>query len=142
MQGPIVVGTDGSATATAAVLEALELAKRFEVPLHVVCAYKAQSLKAGGIPSEYAASLGSASQVDALLDDIGSRARQAGAQVETHAIVGDAAESILELAESIGAGLIVIGNRGIASVKRFMLGNVPSKVVHNAPCSTYVVHTT
>ena len=62
-------------------------------------------------------------------------------KVEIHAITGDAADSIIDLAESTNAGLIVVGNVGIGSAKRFVLGNVPSKVVHHAPCSTYVVHT-
>ena len=48
---------------------------------------------------------------------------------------------IVELADRVSAGLILIGNRGIGSAKRFVLGNVPSKVVHHSPCSTYVVHT-
>jgi nucleotide-binding universal stress UspA family protein len=38
--------------------------------------------------------------------------------------------------------LVVIGNKGISSVRRYVLGNVPSKVVHHAPCSTLVVQTT
>ena len=59
-----------------------------------------------------------------------------------HPVAGPPAEAILDTAELVGAGLIVIGNRGIGSVRRFVLGNVPSKVVHNASCSTYVVHTT
>jgi nucleotide-binding universal stress UspA family protein len=38
-------------------------------------------------------------------------------------------------------GTIVVGNKGISSLRRFILGNAPNKVVHNSPCSTYVVNT-
>jgi nucleotide-binding universal stress UspA family protein len=61
---------------------------------------------------------------------------------KAHPVAGDAADAILDTAESVGAGVIVVGNKGLSSKKRFLLGNVPSKVVHHSPCSTYVVHTT
>jgi nucleotide-binding universal stress UspA family protein len=142
MQGPIVVGTDGSATATKAVLEAAQLAKVFDQPLHIVHAYKAQPLRVDAGPEAMPSPVSSLSIADSVLADVGSRARQSGAVVELHAIDGDAAGAILDIAASVGADLIVVGNRGIGSMRRFLLGNVPSKVVHNSPCSTYVVHTT
>jgi nucleotide-binding universal stress UspA family protein len=138
MDGPIVVGTDGSETANRAVTEAIEMAARFERPLHVVSAYKPLS-GTGGVPGEFAVQADSLAQ--AALDDACARARVAGVAAEPHACQGDAAEAILDLAEKVEAGVIVIGNKGIGSAKRFVLGNVPSKVVHHAPCSTYVVHT-
>jgi nucleotide-binding universal stress UspA family protein len=142
MDGPVVVGTDGSATATAAVVEAIELAKRFGQPLHIVSAYHQQALHSEGVPSEFDVVLSSSAVVDSLLDNVASRARVSGVKVETHAVKGDPAEAIIDVAALVHAGVIVVGNKGIGSVRRFILGNVPSKVVHNTPCSTYVVHTT
>jgi nucleotide-binding universal stress UspA family protein len=142
MDGPVVVGTDGSKTATSAVLAAIELAKRFGQPLHIVSAYHQQALRSEGVPSEFDFQLTSAASVDSLLDDVASRARVAGVKVETHAAKGDAADAIIDVAARLNAGVIVVGNKGIGSMRRFILGNVPTKVVHNAPCSTYVVHTT
>jgi len=141
VKGPIVVGTDGSETATKAVLEAIQLAKAFSAELHIVSAYKPVSVDASAIPAEFADSINSRSQVDAILDDVGSRARHAEVTVEVHAVTGDPADALLDLAEKVKADLIVVGNKGLGSVKRFLLGNVPSKVVHNSPCSTHVVHT-
>lgn len=142
MEGPIVVGTDGSSSANIAVGEAVELAKRFGQVVHVVCAYEAQNLKVDGMPAEFATSLTTRDRVDAVLEAAASTARAAGVKAQTHAITGDPATALLDVAGDSGAALIVIGNKGIGSMKRFLLGNVPSKVVHNAPCSTYVVHTT
>ena len=142
MDGPVVVGTDGSATATAAVVEAIELAKRFSQPLHIVSAYHPRPLRTDPVSSELEWQFSTASAVDSMLEYVASRARVAGVKVETHAVKGDAADAIIEVAARLDAGLIVVGNKGIGSVRRFILGNVPSKVVHNAPCSTYVVHTT
>lgn len=140
--GPIVVGTDGTATATAAVIEAMRLASAFGETLHIVSAYAPDHVQADGLPREFSGLVTSHSHVDALLVDVASRARSAGIEVETHAGVGDAADLIIAVAKESKANLIVVGNKGIGSLRRFVLGNVPSKVVHNSPCSTYVVHTT
>ena len=142
MKGPIVVGTDGSDTASVAVGESIQLAKAFEETLHVVCAYRPQALGTRDLPSEFAGSVLPDSKVQAVLDDVLARARQAGVNAEPHAVTGDAADAILDLAERLDAGMIVVGNKGIGSVRRYVLGNVPSKVVHHASCSTLVVQTT
>ncbi len=136
-----MVGTDGSESAAVAVSEAIQLAKAFDLTLHVLCAFHPQAMDTRGLPSEFAASLRPDSRVQAVLDDVVSRARQAGVTVEQYAVTGDPAGAILDLAESVDAGLIVVGNKGISSVRRYVLGNVPSKVVHHATCSTLVVNT-
>ena len=139
MNGPIVVGTDGSDTATVAVTEAIALASAFGQPLHIVAAYKPSS--PSGVPAEFADAMTPHSAVESLLAGEVARAKAAGVDAQTHARTGDAADSVIDVAEQTGATLIVVGNRGIGSAKRFVLGNVPSKVVHHSPCSTYVVHT-
>lgn len=139
MGGPIVVGTDGSETATAALQEAIRLADKLGDELHIVSAYQPLTSPAG-LPAEY--EIRSDSAVTAVLDDAKARARVAGVTAEVHSRTGDPAEVLLDVAEEINASVIVVGNKGIGSVKRFVLGNVPSKVVHHSPCSTYVVHTT
>ena len=142
MERPILVGTDGSETATAALEEAILLARALGRPLHVVSAYKPMSVSgAAGVPKEFDDLVRPNSAVDAVLDDAAARARVGGVQTTLHSRTGEPAEAILDLAEEIDAGMIVVGNKGIGSMKRFVLGNVPSKVVHHSPCSTYVVHT-
>jgi nucleotide-binding universal stress UspA family protein len=142
VEGPIVVGTDGSESATEAVVEATKLAKTFEQPLHIVCAYHLRDFEAAGIPGEFAGTITSLDRVESLLGNVASVARSAGAKVVTHAVAGDPAEALIDLASNVNTGIIVVGNKGIGSLRRFVLGNVPSKVVHHSPCSTYVVHTT
>jgi nucleotide-binding universal stress UspA family protein len=141
VDGPIVVGTDGSETATNAVMEAVRLSAALDRPLHIVSAYKPLH-PPGGVPSEFQGSIAPSSVVQSVLEDASARARVAGVKAETHPRVGDAADVLLDLAEELDAGLLVVGNKGIGSMRRYVLGNVPSKVVHHSPCSTYVVHTT
>jgi nucleotide-binding universal stress UspA family protein len=142
MDGPIVVGTDGSDTATTALNAAIRLASAFDEELVIVSAYRMSSNLPSSVPAEFADLLTPLSRVESVLDDAASRARAAGVKASTRAVQGDPADAILDVADEISADLIVIGNKGIGSVKRFVLGNVPSKIVHNASCSTHIVHTT
>ncbi|MCU1360595.1 MAG: universal stress protein [Ilumatobacteraceae bacterium] len=141
MNGPIVVGTDGSPTAEVAVAMATTLASTFGQPLHIVSAYRPQQANGRGITAELATTITPHSWVESVLADAASRARIAGVDAVTHAQVGGAADALLEVAAQVNADLIVVGNRGIDSKSRFILGNVPSRVVHHAPCSTFVVKT-
>ena len=43
---------------------------------------------------------------------------------------------------SASADLIVVGNKGMTGAKRFLLGSVPNKVSHHAPCSVLIIRTT
>jgi nucleotide-binding universal stress UspA family protein len=79
----------------------------------------------------------------AMLGKAAKEARDAGLDtVETHARQGDAADAILDIAEEQRSDLIVVGNRGMTGAKRFLLGSVPNKVSHHAPCSVLIVRTT
>ena len=46
------------------------------------------------------------------------------------------------VAEKAHADLLVVGNQGMQGAKRFMLGSVPNKLSHHAPCSILIVDTT
>ena len=80
--------------------------------------------------------------VDATLRDAAERAEAAGVKVETFAREGDPADAILDVAEERGADLIVVGNKGMTGARRFLLGSVPNKVSHHAPCSVLIIRTT
>ena len=67
---------------------------------------------------------------------------EAGVNVETYARQGDPADAILDVAEEQNADLIVVGNKGMTGAKRFLLGSVPNKISHHAPCSVLIVRTT
>ena len=143
VNGPIVVGTDGSETAAVAVRTATALAKSFGQPLHIVCAYNVP-VAADGLALSAGVSTTAAidgSWIEDVLSGAAAEARELGVEVRTHSRSGNAAEAILDVADEVNADLIVVGNRGIGSKSRFILGNVPSRVVHHATCSTYVVNT-
>ena len=70
-------------------------------------------------------------------------ARELGVgEVKVRVSSGDAADMLVEAAEDTGADLIVVGSKGMTSATRFVLGNVPNKVSHHAPCSVLIIRTT
>jgi nucleotide-binding universal stress UspA family protein len=146
--GSIVVGTDGSDTAREAVRQAVELAKLSGATLEVVSAYEPvsnQRLKdeATEAPRDLQWSINPREDVDATLAEAAEAARGEGvAGVRTFARQGDPADAILDVAEEQGSDLIIVGNKGMTGAKRFLLGSVPNKVSHHAPCSVLIIRTT
>lgn len=63
-------------------------------------------------------------------------------KVRPHPMEGDPADAILDVAEDSKADLIVVGNKGMTGAKRYLLGSVPNKVSHHAPCSVFIARTT
>ncbi len=141
MFSSLVVGTDGSETAAEAVRGATGLAKLLSATLHIVTVYRPTAMRGSGVPDEYRHALGSGGMAEALLDDQCARARTAGVTVEGHAETGDPSEALVRVAEQVHADLIVVGNKGMAGVRR-VLGSVPNSVAHQAPCSVLILQTT
>jgi len=142
----IVVGTDGSETAEQAVDAAIELAGLSGATLELVSAYEPVSnqplrQEAREVPAGMEWVVHHRAEVDATLRDGLERAVAAGVTAREHAREGDAADAILDVAEELGADLIVVGNKGMTGAKRFMLGSVPNKVSHHAPCAVMIIRT-
>ena len=79
--------------------------------------------------------------VDATLADAAAVAQAAGVPSAVHARQGDPADAILDVAEETGADLVVVGNKGMTGAKRFLLGSVPNKISHHAPCGVLIIRT-
>jgi nucleotide-binding universal stress UspA family protein len=77
-----------------------------------------------------------------VLDAAAADAAAAGVTVETHLMRGDPADVLLRVAADVSADLVVVGNRGMSGVKRFMLGSVPNRVSHHCTTNLLIVDTT
>jgi nucleotide-binding universal stress UspA family protein len=142
----ILVGTDGSPTAASAVRQAIELARDLGAELRIVCAYEPVPhsrlrAEAQSTPRDVEWLLGPREDVDATLGAAQKEAAAAGVTALTFARQGDPADAILDVAEETGADLIIVGNKGMTGAKRFLLGSVPNKVSHHAPCSVLIIRT-
>jgi nucleotide-binding universal stress UspA family protein len=140
----VAVGTDGSGTADKAVEFAIDLAARYEAKIVFISAYNPVSesrLKREGreAPDDLQWMINPAEDVEATLRDCEERAEERGLAWASEAREGDAAKILVELADSNGADILVIGNKGM---QRKVLGSVPNSVSHNAPCSVLIVKTT
>jgi nucleotide-binding universal stress UspA family protein len=143
----IVVGTDGSETATQAVKTAIELAKVSKSKLEIVSAYEPvpqDRLKqeAQGIEGDISHVVNPREDVQLILDNAAAEAKKAKVDVVTHAREGDPADAILDVAEENNADLVLVGNKGMTGAKRFLLGSVPNKISHHCPCDVWIAKTT
>ena len=137
----ILLAADGSKDARRAARDAAELSLKLDSELHVVC-----------VAAEYSyvyASRGVRRREDKnsfreeyrrTLDGYVEQIREAGATVaESHLGAGDAASEIVELAEELGVGLVVLGGRGLGRLRRALLGSVSAGVLRHAHCSVLIV---
>ena len=122
----IVVGADGSATGEKAVAVALRLGGILGAVLHVVSAYRV---------------FRASSDAEAVLDAAMQSASAHGLQAVTHTRHDDPADALITVAQEQDADLIVVGDMGMSGTSRFLLGSVPHKVSHDAPCSVLIVRT-
>lgn len=147
MFASLVVGTDGSDTATEAVRQAGALAANLGAKVHLVSAY--EPVPERRLRDEHNRPrpdlewmMHPREAVNTTLDEARRIVAQSGVEVDTHAREGDPADAILDVAEEQDADLIVVGNKGMTGAKRFLLGSVPNKISHHAPCSVMIIRTT
>lgn len=142
----IVVGTDGSSPSLRAVDRAAEVAGDFSAKLVIVCAYypideRAAEHAQDELGDEAFQVMGSAPAEDTLREAT-DRARAAGAGgVETVSAVGAPITVLLDVAQQRSADLLIVGSRGLNTLKGRILGSVPSEVCRRADCDVLVVRT-
>lgn len=136
----IVVGTDGSPDAEAAIRKVIELAGDTGATVHLVAAYPGRStLERLGMTAKQDSVDMRGVAMDVLARDE-RRFDDAGFTVEKHAREGDPAHVIMDVAEEKDASMIVVGARGTAGGgSRFTLGNVASKLAHHVSRSLLIV---
>jgi len=145
MYTSIVVGTDGSTPARAAVEHAATLAKATGAVLHLVHAYRLPSraaLVAPELATVVAGADGDAADAARqMVDAAVAELRQGGlVEVKGHTCPGSAADALCSVAEAEGADVIVVGNKGMRGARR-VLGSVPNSVAHGATCGVLIVPT-
>lgn len=147
----ILLATDGSEEAALAARTAIDIAQKTGSELHVVHArlmLPRAGYSAAGIPTDRAASAEEARErIMRWLDDQVRQIEAEGGNVaQAHLRLGrpeegiiTVAEEIVRLAEEIGAGLIVVGSRGLGGIRRALMGSVSDSVVRHAHCPVLVV---
>jgi nucleotide-binding universal stress UspA family protein len=135
----VAVGTDGSATASAAVKAATEIARRFEAELIVLGVYQDGGSPTGADDPERQWGSSPSARLREILERTEEEVRRSGLGCRVLTDEGEPGEVLVRLAEACEADVLVIGNKGM---HRRVLGSVPNTVTHRAPCSVFVVKTT
>ncbi|MBW3661746.1 MAG: universal stress protein [Actinobacteria bacterium] len=138
MPGTIVVGTDGSPSAQLAVERAVRVADADDSEVLVVHAYA----DTRGVPGPLLGGepLDPARQGRVVLD--AARRRYETVGLTTILRAGDVVEVLEDAAVRSGAHLVVVGNRGMGSVRRRLMGSVPDELSHRPPTDLLIVHST
>jgi nucleotide-binding universal stress UspA family protein len=116
----ILVATDRSESADRAVRWAADMAARYEAELLVLQVVAERAAEA-------------LSELTGYADSLGARAL-----VET---AEDPSDGIVRAAAQEKVDVLVVGNVGMSGRREFLLGNVPNRVSHNAPCTVVIVNT-
>ncbi|MGH3147522.1 MAG: universal stress protein, partial [Rubrobacter sp.] len=133
----ILLATDGSEEAYLAGSTIAELARDSDSEVHVLHVGSA-------VPAYFVATEEEpgrmAREARKTLDDQVERLEAADGTVgRAHLSFGRPPEEIVALAETIGAGLIVMGSRGRGGIRRALMGSVSDSVIRHAHCPVLVV---
>lgn len=133
----VLLATDGSPDAALAAESAVELCERTGSELHIVHVGEY-------LPTFYAFTEEEPAELrrnaQRLLDEQTERIRASGGTIaEAHLRLGRPAEQIVNLSEELEVGVIVIGSRGLGTLRRALLGSVSDSVVRHAHCPVFVV---
>jgi nucleotide-binding universal stress UspA family protein len=148
----ILLASDGSESAAHATEVAVELSKKTHSELHVL--YVGEYSTASPVPQ--AADTSWVVQEDlAPLEEQGQQFEQVARQTldaevqqvraaggtvaQAHLRLGTPAAEIVELAEDLRVGLVVVGSRGLGGLRRALMGSVSDSVVRHAHCLVLVV---
>lgn len=142
----VVVGIDGSANATTALEAAADLASS-DLVIHLVTAYKPASDREiaevlARLPEEFHSSFDPIGHSRETLTRAERLLESRGIDHKSHLVSEHPAGAILDVAESVGADLIVVGSRGLGMTTRFIRGSTSARVANHAHCSFLVVQET
>jgi nucleotide-binding universal stress UspA family protein len=133
----VAVGTDGSETASEAVRQAADYARRFDAKLILLSAFEDGPPPSDADERQWA--YNPAARVREILSRTEAEIKAQGIDCTTVIDEGDPADVVVRLAGECRADILVIGNKGM---RRKMLGSVPNSITHKADCSVLVVKTT
>jgi len=137
MFSEILVATDGSEAATAAVERAAALGARYDATVTALFAVESSPFDAlrGGDGADDADEA-----AESVLADARERIADRGVAVESVTREGPAHEAVAEFVAERGVDLVVVGSSGRGGIGRRLLGSTTERVVRTAGVPTLVVH--
>jgi nucleotide-binding universal stress UspA family protein len=142
----VVVGTDGSESSLRAVEQAAKLAAESDAKLIIATGYfpEKEDTRAADVLGDEAYKVHGAAPIYSILRDARDRAKAAGAtKIEDRPIEDAPVHALVDLAEQVGADLLVVGNVGL-DARSAIVGRVfsiPGAVASKAKIDVLIVHT-
>ena len=137
----ILVPTDFSDDAEAALDLALALAADSGAAIHLVHAYE---IPIAAIPP-YGIEIPPTLLTDVRdaaarrLEKSAEKVRSRGVRCDGHLVHGAPVDGIVDAAARLGADLVVMGTRGLTGLKHVLLGSVAERTIRSAPCPVLTV---
>ncbi|KTG10230.1 universal stress protein UspA [Haloprofundus marisrubri] len=131
MYDRILLPTDGSDAAEAAVADALELAETYDAELHVLYVVDTRTLATIDLGADTVLSA-LEEEGDAAVERIRTRAVDAGVDVVTAVEAGSPADIIVDYGEDHAIDLVVMATHGRRGLDRYLLGSVTERVVRSS----------
>lgn len=132
----ILLATDGSEDAARATEAASDLARKSGSELHVVHVWH-------DVPGPYRHGFVKAElrrQGQEILDEQVRKIEDAGVTVtQAHLRGGRTSNEVIKLSEELGVGLLIVGSRGLGTVRRILMGSQSEEIVHHAHVPVLVV---
>jgi nucleotide-binding universal stress UspA family protein len=143
----ILLATDGSKEAELAFASATDLSEKTGSELHVVyvghmplASYESPGATTLDPDLQRRMQEGAEQEARTMLDELVQRVGKTGGEVaEVHTRLGRPDAEIVGLADELGAGLIVLGSRGLGPLRRALMGSVSDSVIRHAHCPVLVV---
>jgi len=137
----VLVTTDGSEHAEAAVDHAVAVADAYDATLHVLSVVDISAVAAGPTTSPPMDLLDQFREqgVEAT-DRMAERARDAGVEVVTEVREGFPGPGLLDYADEAGIDLIAMGTHGRTGVDRLLLGSTTERTIRRAKVPVMSVH--
>ena len=143
----VVVGTDGSESSLRAVERAGKIAAESDAKLIIATGYftHPDDKRAADTLRDEGYMVSGNAPIYAMLHDARDRAKAAGAKnIEDRPVKAAPVHALVDLAEEVGADLLVVGNVGL-DARSAIVGRVfsiPGAVANRAKIDVLIVHTT
>lgn len=143
----ICVGYDGSEPSDRAVRIACDLAVKYQSDVHIVHTPHMETVPfaMGAVTGYHVATTmpspdETAKSADTVIGRAVNTASASGClNITTHIGSGDAAQALIDYAESVGADLIVTGRRGMGNLSALVLGSTSQSIGRLAECAHLTV---
>jgi len=125
----ILVAVDGSESSKRALRDTVHFASKFKANITLLNVQQSLSFD---LKPEFSKEIG-----QSILSDVASEIK--GVKLDKKLEFGNPAETIINVADKGKYDMIVVGKRGMSTVKRFFLGSISDDVSHHAKCSVLIV---